>query len=144
MVAVVSGTVEGSAELYVLETRVPCVYYEAVYESYRSRARGRRPLWVPDRFSNKCAGLVIRDGSGEIRIAGNADTLVVRGGHRHSERLGRGGRRRVVAHFIRTGDRVKVLGMVSPPPPGAPADAGGQGRWLAAAPGGRIEIAVLR
>lgn len=136
--AVVSGVVEGSAELWVLETRVPCVYYEAVYESYRSGARGRgRRLWLSDYFSRKCAGLMVRDGSGVIRIAVDAEPLALHGAHRHSERLGR--RRRVVASFLRVGDRVKVRGMISRPPPGAQGDE----PWLAAAPGSRIEIVLL-
>jgi hypothetical protein len=133
--------VETETELCLLETHVPCVYYEAVYESYRSGARGRgRRLWLPDYFSRKCAGLLVRDGSGIIRIAVDAEPLVLHGAHRHSERLGRGGRRRVIARFVRAGDRVKVRGMISPAPPGAPGDE----RWLARAPGRRIEIVVLR
>ena len=140
-VAVVSGVVEAEAELLLPETRVPCVYYEAVYEAYRSGARGRgRHLWLPDYFSRKCAGLLVRDDSGLIRIAVDVAPLVLQGAHRHSERLGRNGRRRVIARFVRAGDRVKVRGIVSPPPPGAPTDE----RSLTASPGGRIEILVLR
>jgi hypothetical protein len=139
--AVVTGVVEAETELYLLETRVPCAYYEAVYESYRRGVRGRgRPLWLPDRFARKCAGLIIRDRSGVIRVAADADHLVLHGGHRHSERLGRAGRRRVVAHFLRSGDRVKLRGVVSPPPIDGPAEE----PRLAAEPGGRVEIVVLR
>jgi len=138
-VAAVTGVVEEASELFLLETRVPCVYYEAVYESYRSGVRGRgRRLWLPDYSSRKCAGLRIGDGSGVIRIAVDVAPLVLHGGHRHSERLGR--RRRVVARLLRAGDRVKVRGLISPAPPGAL----DHERWLAAAPSGWIEIAVLR
>jgi len=138
-VAVVTGVVDRSAEPWVLETQVPCVYYEAVYESYRSGARGRgRRLWLPDYFSRKCAGLVVRDDSGVIRIAVDAGPLVLHRALRHSERLGR--RRRVVASVLQAGDRVKVRGMVSSPPAGEPSAE----RWLTARPTGRIEIVVLR
>lgn len=117
--AVIRGKVECPKALFLSETKMNCVYYDILIETYKKGARGRgRPLWFPEGARRDSVGFFVVDDTGKVWIEDTTDNLVVIGGYTVGGRLDRKGKTRYSARLIREGDDVKVAGISAGEVPG--------------------------
>ena len=110
---IVDGRVVGRRELTVPGTKLKCVWFYQLSESFEVGARGRgRKMWVPKNAQQKSEGFFVDDGTGQVWIAANEEGTEVSGGVEEAGMLGKKGKSRYIARMIRGGDTVRVRGLV--------------------------------
>jgi len=138
---VIEGKVAAKRDLTVPGTKLKCVWYYVLSESFEVGARGRgRRMWVPKNLQVKSDGFFIEDESGSVWVDAGCEGAEVSGGYEESGPIGKKGRQRYLARVIRVGDVVRVKGAASRSTGAEPGDT------LVMRPGrkGKLEILYRR
>jgi hypothetical protein len=120
---VVRGKVVARGEVRLPHVGGTCVFYDLLTESFGVGSRGKgRPMWLPQRGERKCTDFFVDDGTGQVLVAADDESLDVSGGSTSAGPVGKKGKQRFTMRYIREGDTVKVRGLVSAPRGGEPGD----------------------
>lgn len=113
---VIEGQVISKETITVSGTKIRCVYYDKLKESYQKPVRGAgRKMWIPQGVEQRCAGFYVDDGTGRVWVPEKTDGLLVREGITTRGAEGKKGTRRYVAQLLRHGDTVRVKGAAQAP-----------------------------
>jgi hypothetical protein len=120
---VCEGRVVPKRELVVPGTQLRCVYYFQHVDKWDRGDRGRgRKAWYPVSAEEKAEGFFLEDATGRVWVAADDQRLAVAGGAEEMGPLGKKGTQRYIARLIRTGDVVRVRGLVDKPKAAEPGE----------------------
>ncbi len=112
--SIVQGSVVAFDPILLPQSKVKCIYYDTLIESYKTGPRGRgRPMWFVDRIDLCSCKFVVEDDSGSILINCPSKNLTVSNAHHEVGTLGNHGLQRYKTNYIQVGDKVRVQGIIS-------------------------------
>ncbi|MBN2529561.1 MAG: hypothetical protein JXR76_24445 [Deltaproteobacteria bacterium] len=122
-VQVITGKVLAPNEIKIPGTDIGCACYWMMTEAWKQPARKKgRKMWMPESSQQGSKGFFVEDATGKVWVVDNADVLELRSGWENSGRMGKKGTKRFVSRCIKSGDVVKIRGLITPAKGAEPGD----------------------